>query len=115
MLAIIFIVVLGIAFAYFATINTALININLGFYNLSQIPVYLAILVSVTIGLLLTALFYAIKSLSSSLTINEKESEIKNTKKEVAELTKKLHQLEIENTKLKSKNGVKDDFDEEAF
>lgn len=98
-------VALGIIFAIFATQNTNPITLNFASYSLTDIPLYLAILVPLLCGLLLALFFHMIKNLSQSLTIHKQKDENKNLKKDLAETTKSAHKLEVENVKIKSKNG----------
>ena len=50
-----------------------------------------------------------VKDLSASLTINEGKTRVKSLKKELAEVTKEAHKLEIENAKLKTQTGEPED------
>lgn len=114
MIIILIIIIFGLAFSYFATVNTAAISINFGFYTLSSVPVYLVILASIAIGVFVAAGFYLIKSLSDSLTIGEEKDKLKKAREERNELVKKSHKLELENTKLKAQLG-KDTFDDDSI
>jgi len=114
MLIVILISIFGLLFAYFATGNTALVSIKFGQYIFPGVPLYLVILASLAIGLIIAGLIYFLKSLSSSFTISEKEDALKEAKKESAELTKQVHKLELENTKLKTELG-KQDTDEDTI
>ncbi len=105
MLALILFILFGLLFSYFATLNTALVTIHFGIYTLDAIPLYILVLVSLGTGLLFAAIFYSLKSISSYFAFSKKSGELKNSNKEVVELTKKIHQLELENTKLKTKTG----------
>ena len=109
MLILIFTVVLATFFAFFATQNTSNVSLNVVGYILPNIPLYLVVLVSFLVGLLLAFLFHMIKDLSSSLTISEEKGRVKKLKNELAEVTKKAHQLELENVKLKAQTGEADD------
>jgi uncharacterized membrane protein (DUF106 family) len=113
MLTLIITVVLGLGFAFFATQNTGSIDLNFGNYVLPDVPVYLVVLIPLLIGLFASLIIHVTKALSSSLTINEQKDEIKKFKDETAELTKQVHKLELENTKLKAENGK--DFDEDSI
>ncbi|MCX6726538.1 MAG: hypothetical protein NTY75_01830 [Candidatus Shapirobacteria bacterium] len=53
-------------------------------------------------GLVLSYLVYLINSISVSFTLHGKNKEIKKNKDEILELTKKVHQLELENEKIKN-------------
>jgi uncharacterized integral membrane protein len=105
---------LALAFALFATQNTELISLKMGPYLLPNIPVYIVVLLPLLLGLFLSLIIHVIKDLSTSLTESEQKDEIKRLTNENAELTKEVHKLELENTKLKAKNG-QSDFDEESI
>lgn len=105
MIALILFIIFGLLFGYFATLNTSLVSLHFGIYSIDSVPVYLLVLVSLGVGTLFASVFYFLKSIGSAFALNKKEGEIRNEKKEIAELTKELHKLEIENTKLKTKNG----------
>jgi uncharacterized integral membrane protein len=114
MLVLILIVVFGVAFSFFATLNTSPISLNFGHYTLADLPIYIVVLGSLALGLLISGFIYLIRTLSSSLTISEKDTELKTLKKEFNEITKEAHKLEIENTKLKTKLD-EEDFDDESI
>ncbi len=103
MLALIFTVIFGIIIAYFATQNTTSIGLHFASYSWSGIPVYLVVLLSLLIGLLFAWLLHVLTSISSSLTIRGKDHALTDLKRENSELTKQVHQLELENSKLATK------------
>lgn len=109
MLILVFTVVMATIFAFFATQNTSSVSLTFLGYAIPDIPVYLAVIIPFLVGLLVSFLFHMAKDLSSSLTINEEKGKIKNLKKELAEVTKRAHQLEVENAKLKTQVGEPDD------
>lgn len=112
MLVLLITVVLGIVFALFATQNTAPTSIYLGSYTLENVPVYLVALIPLLIGLSVSFFIHITRVLSDSLTISEHKDEVKNLKRELAEITKQAHKLELENTKLKAEVG---EFDEDSI
>jgi len=112
MLILVVTVVLGIIFALFATQNTGFVSIYLGKYMLEHVPVYLVVLLPLFLGLFASLIIYVVKNLSTSLTLSEQKDEVKKLKKELAEVTKKAHKLELENTKLKVETG---EFDEDSL
>ena len=114
MLTLVFIIIFGVVFAYFATINTGQITINFGFNQLTGVPIYLAVLVSAAIGMLIASILYFLRFVSAYFQLGGKEKDLSKANKRIAELTKDVHQLELENTKLKSKLG-KEDFDEDSL
>lgn len=105
MLTLVVTVLLAITSAYFATQNTSLISLNFGGYILTNIPLYLAILIPLLLGLVLSFLFHLVKDLSSSLSLSEQKDRTKRLKKELDEVTKQAHKLEVENAKLKTQIG----------
>lgn len=110
MLTLLITVVLGVAFAIFATQNTEPTTINLGDFALTSVPTYLVVLIPLTVGLILAYLLYLVKDLSQNLTIDEQKDKIRTLKKELAETTKTAHKLQVENVKMKQiKGGPKDE------
>ncbi|HCC84519.1 MAG TPA: hypothetical protein DEP87_02455 [Candidatus Pacebacteria bacterium] len=101
MLIIILLLILGAVMAYISKFNAVLVNVNLGAYIFNDIPLFYVIIGSLLIGLILSYLVYLVDLLFTSWTLRGKENEIKKFKKEVLELTKRIHQLELENEKLK--------------
>jgi len=105
MLTLLVTVVLGILFAIFATQNTGFVTLNFGGYVIQDIPIYLVVLIPLLVGTLLSFFLHLAKDLSQSMTINEEKGRIANLKTQLAEVTKTVHKLEIENTKLKKETG----------
>jgi uncharacterized integral membrane protein len=112
MIALILFIAFGLLFSYFATLNTSLITINLGFYTAANIPLYIIILASLGLGTVFASLFYFVKSISYKYTLGQKNRELREKNKEINELTKEFHELEIENAKLHTKSGVESVDDE---
>lgn len=111
MLTLIGTVLLALGFALFATQNTGNVSLNFGQYILPAVPVYLVVLIPLLVGLLAAFFIHLGKDLSSSLTISEGKDKISSLKKDLAEVTKKAHKLELENTKLKTEAGEPPDTD----
>ena len=107
-----FIVYLTVAlvFGYFATQNTGPVSLTFAAYKIEGIPLYIALGLTLLIGLFFSWLNGLFDSLVSTLQIRGKEHTIKDDKKVIRELTKKINQLEIENAKLEGelKRGSKD-------
>jgi uncharacterized metal-binding protein len=89
------------------------VDVNIASYSFHNIPLYLVTLIPLLLGLVVSFFLHLMKDLSQSLTINEQKDRSRHLKKKNAEITKKLHKLELENAKLKAKDGK--DFDEESF
>lgn len=112
MIAIIITVIFGLIFAYLATQNTTTISIYAWNYAIHGAPIYLVILLSLAIGLLLATLIYSLKSITTSLKLGSKDDQLKKARQEITDLTKEVHKLEIENTKLKAEMGHEDTDDD---
>jgi uncharacterized integral membrane protein len=104
MLVLILLLVIGSGLVYISKYNFTPVSVNLGVYTLSDIPLFYVIVGSIVIGLALSYIAYLIHSISTSFTIRGKDKEIKRNKGEVLELTKSVHQLELENER--QRNGV---------
>jgi len=105
MLILILFLIVGSALVYISKFNFAPVNLNLGAYVLSDIPLFYVIVGSLVIGLVLSYLVYLVRAISTSFTLRGKNKEIKNDKDEILELTRRVHQLELENEKLKHLSG----------
>lgn len=104
MLILILFLVVGSVLVYISKYNFIPVTVNLGFRVFSNIPLFYVIVASVLFGLGLSYLLYLVHSISTSLKLRGKNKEIKEEKEEVLELTKNVHQLELQNEK--QKNGV---------
>lgn len=69
----------------------------------------MAIVGALLVGLFLSWIISLINGIGTDFTIIGKENKIKNYKKDMAELTKRIHQLELENTKLKAETNTRID------
>lgn len=107
MLELIATVIFAILIAFFAIQNSVPVNIHLNSYNLVGIPLYLVVLVSVLVTLLFSWIIFLVNSLSSSFAILGKNNSIKDVKRRNLDLAKKVHDLEIENAKLKGQTEVR--------
>jgi uncharacterized integral membrane protein len=101
-LILILLLIVGSILVYISKFNFTLVSVNLGFYVISDIPLFYVIVGSVVFGLVLSYLVYLVKAISTSLALRGKNKEIKESKEEVLELTKNVHKLELENEKQKN-------------
>lgn len=110
MLILILLLVIGSILVYISKFNFTPVDLNLGAYIFSDIPLFYVIVGSLLTGLVLSYLVYLFRVISAAMTIRGKNMEIKKDKDEILELTRRVHQLELENEKLKhfSKNEPKD-------
>lgn len=102
-------VLLSILFSIFATLNTNLITLNFGYFVVPNTPIYLAILVPVLLTLVASLGVQLIRNLSVSMKIRSQKNTIRNLKRELAEVTKSNHKLELENAKFKGESGEPED------
>lgn len=100
MLILIFLLIVGSALVYVSKFNFTPVDLNLGAYVFSDIPLFYVIIGSFIIGLVLSYLVYLIRSIFTSFTIHGKNREIKKEKDEILKLTTKIQQLELENEEL---------------
>ncbi len=113
MITLIVTVMLGLGFALFATQNTGVVTLNFGHFYLPDIPIYLVTLIPLLIGLFAAFLIYVTRDISAEITTNKLGKENSKLKEENTDFVKQIHKLELENVKLKSKNGEK--FDEDSI
>lgn len=109
MFTLFFTVALGIFFSIFATQNTGLISLNFVGYTIPNVPIYLAILVPVLITLTVGWFIQFIRSISTRMAGSNQKNKINDLKRELAEVTKDLHKMELENAKFKNELGEPQD------
>ena len=102
MLELILLLVVGSGLVYISKFNFVPVSVNLGMYTISDIPLFYVIVGSLVIGLVLSYLVYLINAISISFVLKGKDKEIKKNKDEVLDLAKRVHQLELENEKIKN-------------
>lgn len=102
-------VLLGLVIAYFATQNTGVISLSFLDYILPNIPIYVVVVGALLVGLFLSWIISLVHDITTSFALRGKESKIKDYKKENAELLRTIHQLELENTKLKAQTDEPND------
>jgi len=91
--------------AFLATQNSELVTLHFITYTWTGIPLYLVMLASLITGLLFAWLFHVLKAISYSMKLKGKNKALKEGKLENLELTKKVHKLELENSKLSVQEG----------
>ncbi len=106
MLILILLLVVGAILVYISKFNFIPVSINLGLYSFSDIPLFYVIIGSLVLGLVLSYVVYLVHSISTSFAFWGKNKEIKKNKDEVLELTKRVHQLELENEKIKHRSSA---------
>ncbi|AKM83140.1 hypothetical protein A2422_03835 [Candidatus Woesebacteria bacterium RIFOXYC1_FULL_31_51] len=106
MFTLILFLIVGSTLVYISKFNFMPVSVNLGMYVFKDIPLFYVIVSSLLIGLVLSYILYLVHVVSTSLKLRGKNKEIKKDKDEVLELTKRVHQLELENEKLKHSKSV---------
>jgi uncharacterized integral membrane protein len=105
MLALLIAVIFGLAVGYFATQNITPVTIRVSEYAIEEVPLYVVIVGSMLVGLLIAWILYLARSLSSTITIYGKDSEVKKARHAAADLEHRVQELEIENARLKTKSS----------
>ncbi len=101
MLAVIITIVFAIGVAYFATQNTAQVSIGITGYNWS-VPIYLVVLISLLVGFVFAWLLHLMNASVAFFSLMGKDRAIKKGEKANKELSHKVHDLEIEKTRLET-------------
>lgn len=108
MLILILFIVFGSIVAYLAQHNLMRVVLNVGPYTFSDIPLFYVIVGSILTGLLIGYIIYIIHTTLLNFKLRGKDKKIRESTDEVANLTKRIHQLELENAKL-AKNSEEDE------
>ncbi|HEV8342060.1 MAG TPA: lipopolysaccharide assembly protein LapA domain-containing protein [Candidatus Binatia bacterium] len=103
MLVLLIAVIFGLAVSYFATQNTTPVTIRVAEYALEDVPLYLVAIGSLLVGLFIAWILYFAKSVSSTVTIYGKNHAVKRAQQTAAGLEQRVHELETENERLKTK------------
>lgn len=108
MVYLIFLLLIGSALAYISKYNLELISVNLGQYTITGIPFFYVIVGSVLLGLIIAYLMQLFGNISNAFILRSNQKIIKSGQTEVLELTKRVHQLELENEKIKNGTVVEE-------
>ena len=109
MIILILILVIGSGLVFISKYNFTLVTVNFGTFALTNIPLFYVIVGSVVFGLLISYLVHTTSAISTYFAFRGKNNQIKKEKEDVLELTKRVHQLEIENEKIKHEPEVTND------
>ena len=115
MLTLILLLIIGGIMAYLSQNNFTLVTLHLGTYEFSGIPLFYIIIGSLLTGLGLAYLISIFNSILTAFTMHGKDNKIKQGKSENVDLTKKIHQLELENERLKNNSTVVEPQDKNAL
>ena len=115
MFKLILLLVVGSVMAYLSQNNLMLVPLHLGTYTFSDIPLFYIIIGSLITGLGLAYLIYLFNSIFTTFSIHGKDTAIKQGKSDIIDLTKRIHQLELENERLKNNSTVIEPQDSNAL
>lgn len=115
MFTLILFLVLGSGMVYLAQNNLTLVTLHLWRYEFADIPLFYVIIGSLLTGLGLAYLGYLVNSIFTGFTLRGKDKKIKQGKSENVDLTKRIHQLELENERLKNNSTVIEPQDKNAL
>lgn len=115
MLALILFLIIGLIIAYLAINNSMLVVLHFGKYVFSGIPLFYVIIGSLLTGLGLAYFVDLIHSIFTGFTLRGKDKKIKQGKSENVDLTKQIHQLELENERLKNNSTIIEPSDKNAL
>lgn len=101
MLLVILLLIVGTVLVYLSQFNFEPVTVNVGFYIFSNVPLFFVICASIVAGMILVYVMHLSYVFSQTLAFRKKTKELNENKDEVLELTKRVHQLELENEKLK--------------
>ena len=102
MLVLLVAVISGGLIAYFGMQNISPVTIRLNEYVWDDVPLYLVIVGSLLVGLFIAWILYFARSVSSTLTIYGKDRAMKKAKHTVADLERRVQELEAEKARLKT-------------
>jgi len=108
MLSMLFTIIFGLAIGYFATQNTSPVTIQLGDLRFENVPLYIATIGSLILGIFIAWLFYLARTVSSTFTTYGRDRLVHrtdhpvNTTKETEDLEQRIRQLESENRRIKA-------------
>ena len=107
--------VLAVLFlTFFAASNKTIIPVTFASYS-AEVPLSLALIFPVGIALLLFTLFHLRIVTKVELVIRDLEDNVEEMQKQLITMTKRAHELEIENRKLKIRFGEAEDEDDSSL
>lgn len=94
-------VIFGALFAIFATQNTIGVPVTIGAYSWTNVPLYIIAIASLLFGLLVAWILSIADWATNSLALHGKNQQIRTVKNEADKNEARIHELEIENARLK--------------
>lgn len=109
MLRLIPIVLSALIFGYFASENAHRVDITIASVRYEHTPLYLIVGISMLTGVVLSWFLSIVYHIGISTRMRGKEKKLNQTQKTVNELTRRIHELELENVKLKTETDNDED------
>lgn len=107
MLTLLFTVIIGLGLAYFATQNQLPVTLKLNESIWTSVPLYIIAVGSLLFGIFISSVIHLFNRLSSSLTIQGKNSSLRNLQQEKVKLQERIAELEKENDILQNQPDAK--------
>lgn len=101
MFALILMIIFGMLLVFFALENTNNVTMTVANYSIPNIPLYMVVIGSILLGLFVGWFMSIFEWISSSFTMRGKDNAIKSAKTTVTKLEERIHELEVENARLK--------------
>ena len=97
-------VIAGIGISYFATQNPTTVSITLASYHFVNIPLFTIVAGSLLFGLLVAWIISLFGSLGNAFLFRKQNNRIEKDNQIIHDLENKIHNLELENARLKEKS-----------
>lgn len=105
----------GGVMVYLAQNNLEIVSLHLGTYEFTGIPLFYIIIGSLLVGLGIAYFFQFMHSIVNAISMHGKDNTIKQGNSDIVSLTKRIHQLELENERLKNNSTVIEPQDSNAL
>ena len=115
MITLILVLLIGAVFVYLAQNNLVPVTLHLGATVITNIPLFYVIIGSLLAGLVFAYLIHLVNSIFTAFSMHRKDTAIKHGKSDIVNLTKRIHQLELENERLKNESSVDEPRDSNAL
>lgn len=115
MITLILILLVGGVFVYLAQNNLGPVTLHLGATVITDIPLFYVIIGSLLTGLVLAYLIHLVNAVFIAFSMHRKDTAIKHGKSDIVDLTKRIHQLELENERLKNNSTIDEPQDKNAL
>lgn len=111
MIRLVFAIICSLLLVYFAVQNTVVVpRLMFAGYAVTDTPLYIVVIGSLLLGLGIGLVFYFLQMVSTSLSTRAKDKDLKAAEKQIVALTKRVHELELENAQV-----VGEDEDEKSL